>query len=259
MVHENVDAQCWPHPPEFEDLPSSVLRLILSHSLGLSTPLGSNAESVEIRCCRCLDDKTFPFRAGDTHILIDDRTDYDVRVSINPCETEEEDNPDTWCCKKYIPHVPGIKNWIPALALTCATAYNDWRDLPIWVFCSEHCFDVALRSLPSRNQRLFSHVRLFERAQHPDIPVLSKECYDFDGFTDLTYVSGPNKQIEYKGKEVWVKDMWRVSTEGAMKLEEEASKAQKKRKREEEEEEAQKKLKLVEKSLQGLVEEFGFD
>ena len=94
--------------------------------------------------------------------------------------------------------------------MACKRLYKDWRDVTVWVFCTEFCLFNALKVLPYWNKKLMTHVRLFERSNEKNIPDEKdqwgprRESY-LEG--KLQYEVGENKQIEYKGQMVLVKEM----------------------------------------------------
>jgi hypothetical protein len=124
-------------------------------------------------------------------------------------------NINRWCIKQYLARKPGAKRQIPALAATCKLLYKDWRDLTIWVFCSELCLDNALRVLPYENVNLMTHVRLFERSNEMNLVDEKdrlwgrREAFG-EGGMGHQYEVGENKQIVYRGQKVWVKEMMLV-------------------------------------------------
>ena len=267
MAHELVDSHAWPHPPSFDDFSTAIIRNILSFSLCLSTPLGSDEESSEVRCCNCLNNKTFPFRSGETELPVDENTGFDCRVAVEPCQLDQKASLGPWCCKQSIPHPPGRRTWAPALVLTNNIMYTVWNDLPIWVFCNEYCLEAAINRLPYQGKGLFANVRFFEQNNNLNVPVLSYEYYGFDRYrkTDIIYVSKGNQLIEYKGTQVWVKDMWLSGTDRAWELEQKdkeeqrARKGKGKRKWDGEDDDGPKKQQKLDKELAEVEEDWDME
>ena len=125
-----------------------------------------------------------------------------------------------WCCTQYLVSKLGEKIGLPGLAMVNRLLFKVYRNMFVWVFCSEQCLAIAIRRARLGAKRTFYRVRLFEdegiwgQSDYEFVESVDgkrgREAFEFegeDGSEKVVYVVKRLKRIVYHGLEVRVKEM----------------------------------------------------